>query len=864
MFVDKPEWVTHAGKAIHSVDISSSGSRLATGGADNTVRIWNLAAILDVKVETSAAPRLLATLREHLQAVTAARFSHDSRYLASASDDSLACLYEVRPGQATAAFGSSDSPNLENWKHIRTFRGHSSNIADLIWAPNSLTLVTCSVDNTIIVWDALTGRQAHTLSQHRSFVKGLAWDPTGYFLASHSDDKSIIVWRTEDWAPVATLTEPFTKAIDTTFCLRFGWSPDGQYLVAVNSNSPIITAPMLKRGSWQSANQLRGHEAPVVTARCSGRLFKPPAVAAQPSPGQHAVIAVGSKDTRISIWSTWRKGGADSPVKPITVLRDLFKLPPVDMAWTPDGYSLLASSEDGTLAVVRFEESELGRVLTPPEMEAHMAQLYGSERRQPGYLPPDNDECLEADEPAASEPHATAQGVNGTGPHEVATAQEALAARLAPPNGTAATLNNPSSEAAAAARPSTQRRAQGRELVAAGRPDGGRAAAPVQAAARQRQITASAPDPASHSAIVEPDAVTALLRQGQSARTVEVKNQAGLATLVVKSEGEKAWEFRLQGLALKVATSPDFVAVGMKSGFIQVLSPEGRCLLPPLQLGAAPAFLVADEHRPSRLLAVSVTGVLRQWDVATWQCCKCDFNQAPVSDLLTEGQTVRSMLVSEAGDPLARLSDGTVWLLHPTLRAWVLIAGRDSPAAAFASLIDPSGTGGAGAGEMSRLQAEAVRGAVPRQQPMQAALAALAMRQATIKDRERTDAELKLAQAQALASPVEYRRWLATYARMLARDADEARLRELCDMLLSSESALPQPIVGAAATRPADGDRAAPGKPLLGWDWQRLLRDGVLKELVKCRATQALAMEMKDRLSIPFASPIKPAAPARE
>lgn len=51
---------------------------------------------------------------------------------------------------------------------------------------------------------------------------------------------------------------------------------------------------------------------------------------------------------------------------------------------------------------------------------------------------------------------------------------------------------------------------------------------------------------------------------------MQVNNQAGLATVVVKSGGEKAWDFRLQGLALKVATSPAFVAVGMKSGVIQV------------------------------------------------------------------------------------------------------------------------------------------------------------------------------------------------------------------------------------------------------------------------------------------------------
>ena len=56
---------------------------------------------------------------------------------------------------------------------------------------------------------------------------------------------------------------------------------------------------------------------------------------------------------------------------------------------------------------------------------------------------------------------------------------------------------------------------------------------------------------------------------------------------------------------------------------------------------------------------------------------------------------VRRMELTEGGAPLARLSDGMVWLLHPGLQAWLLVAGNESPAAAFASLHVPPvlGTG---------------------------------------------------------------------------------------------------------------------------------------------------------------------------
>lgn len=338
-------------------------------------------------MEGSQAPRLLATLREHLQAVTAARFSHDGKYLASGSDDTLACLYELHAGPGVAAFGSSEQPNLENWKHTRTFRGHTANITDLAWSPNHPLLATCSLDNQILIWEATSGRQLKALTQHHSTVKGLAWDPVGYFMASQADDKSLILWRTDDWVPVTTITAPFVAAVPSTFCLRFGWTPDGQILVAVNCNEPRICAPLLNRGTWEPKHQLMGHKAPIVTGRSSTKLFHPPSPAPQGT--QHACIAVGSQDTRISVWSTMKE------TAPIAVLSDIFQQSVLDIAWTPDGYTMVACSTDGSIVVVRFDETELGTALTAADMEAHMSSFYG-DRKQPGYLPPDNDVWLDS------------------------------------------------------------------------------------------------------------------------------------------------------------------------------------------------------------------------------------------------------------------------------------------------------------------------------------------------------------------------------------------------------------------------------------------------------------------------------------
>ena len=73
-----------------------------------------------------------------------------------------------------------------------------------------------------------------------------------------------------------------------------------------------------------------------------------------------------------------------------------------------------------------------------------------------------------------------------------------------------------------------------------------------------------------------------------------------------------------------------------------------------------------------------------------------------------------------------------------------------------------------------------------------------------------------------------------------AGNADQARLRELCDELLGPGTA-------------SDDSAAAAGRDgqlILGIDRRKLLKDTVLKEMGRCRPTQPLAMEFKERLDM--------------
>ena len=65
---------------------------------------------------------------------------------------------------------------------------------DLAWSPGDRWLATCSVDNTVVVWDVSGGGAPASIAVllgHSGHVKGVTWDPVGKYLATQSADKSL-------------------------------------------------------------------------------------------------------------------------------------------------------------------------------------------------------------------------------------------------------------------------------------------------------------------------------------------------------------------------------------------------------------------------------------------------------------------------------------------------------------------------------------------------------------------------------------------------------------------------------------------------------------------------------------------------
>ena len=115
------------GVHMNSVAFGQDDRLLASGGADNTVKLWD-----------TSSRQLVGTLTGHSSQVYSVAFSPDGRLLASGSGDNTIKLWDTSSRQL-----------------VGTLTGHSSQVYSVAFSPDGHLLASGSGDNTLKGWDAL-------------------------------------------------------------------------------------------------------------------------------------------------------------------------------------------------------------------------------------------------------------------------------------------------------------------------------------------------------------------------------------------------------------------------------------------------------------------------------------------------------------------------------------------------------------------------------------------------------------------------------------------------------------------------------------------------------------------------------------
>src|SRR5260221_504966 len=75
-----------------------------------------------------------------------------------------------------------------------TLKGHNAEVTSVVFSPDGKRLASGSVDRTVKVWDALSGKEQLSLKGHTGSVYSVAFSADGKRLASASFDKTVKVW----------------------------------------------------------------------------------------------------------------------------------------------------------------------------------------------------------------------------------------------------------------------------------------------------------------------------------------------------------------------------------------------------------------------------------------------------------------------------------------------------------------------------------------------------------------------------------------------------------------------------------------------------------------------------------------------
>ena len=353
--------------AVRALAVSPDNRWLATGGADRTVRLWDV---------TGASPGAFSIiLGQHQAEVSVLAFSCDGRWLASGGLDSCVCLWSpgsprsepiVLPGLAAGVREVVTSPNgrwlaavyagtgeqpdsarlwdlQEGVKKPKSLdlRGHGGRIQAVAISPDNRWLAMC-VDETTRLWDlnqrapgstSLSLQSGHGAATHALFTADNRW-LIACGQATAGDRGGVCAWDLSS----ADLSTPLALGEDQATVRALAASVDSRRLAAAGTDGRVRL--------WS----LAAGEQPAVQGILAGGTT----VSAAAMSGNGDWLAVADATGTIRLWDL-----STSTESPVTVNGNEGAVSAI--CFTPDGRWLTAAGADG---IVRLWNLDLANLTT--------------------------------------------------------------------------------------------------------------------------------------------------------------------------------------------------------------------------------------------------------------------------------------------------------------------------------------------------------------------------------------------------------------------------------------------------------------------------------------------------------------------
>jgi WD40 repeat protein len=210
---------------IFTLALSPDGKKLAAGGCDRLVRVWDL-----------ASGKLEHAIENHADWVLGVAFTPDGKGLATASRDKTAKVWDLAAKESLLTFPDHQDyvyavailadgktgisigvdKNVRTWqatdaakaigKQVKVLGAHGGAIFRLAYwndAKNPL-LATGGADNTVKLWNPVSGAALKTLAGFTDSVYSVALSPDGQLAAGGSHNGEVRIFKTGDGNLVAS------------------------------------------------------------------------------------------------------------------------------------------------------------------------------------------------------------------------------------------------------------------------------------------------------------------------------------------------------------------------------------------------------------------------------------------------------------------------------------------------------------------------------------------------------------------------------------------------------------------------------------------------------------------------------------